>query len=152
MRHLQYYILYKDNLQIICPKFLHFSCESMQRTTITPTSRKPSPESFGSDAGLSRVKRVASQHWRFQGGRQGRALPSPGPISIFVQCLVKINQNNRLAPSLSRLVPPPLGNPGSATGLTCFSWILANTWVFNLVFFSFTNMNRFKMFLFLGCR
>ena len=64
-----------------------------------------------------------------QGGRQGRAPPPLGPNFFnFMQFLGKIGKNNRLVPPPLQLAHPPLGNPGSATGITLFG-ALSETWI-----------------------
>ena len=51
-----------------------------------------------------------------RGGRRGRAPPFGPKFLHFHAVFGKNWPNNRLAPPLLGLAPPPLRNPGSATG------------------------------------
>ena len=59
--------------------------------------------------------------WQIQ-GRHFRHVPPPPTVQNFcnfMQFFGKFWQNHRLAPPPGWLVPPPMGNPGSAPALEC---------------------------------
>ena len=65
-------------------------------------------------------KQTQGMHWRIQEGALGPRPPPPPWVKlffIFMQFLGKFGQNNRLTPPTLLLAPPPLGNPGSVTGM-----------------------------------
>ena len=62
-----------------------------------------------------------NSHWQIQGWRRRHALPPPPPTGsnslVFAYVFAKKCPCRRLAPApMAQCPPPPMGNPGSATG------------------------------------